>query len=132
MKGREEETANTTTKISSYSPASSSKKRFVLLIQVTLKYLTALHVGLIPLKFHCCKFAQGIAIVIILSCELDIKELQSALRSYCTGGAHTPACIAQQTCPKEGKKTSPPPPNSVTQARASQTLNQLHPSNRTT
>lgn len=45
MKGREEETANTTaTKISSYSPT-SSKKRFVLLIQVTLKYLAALHVG---------------------------------------------------------------------------------------
>jgi len=49
VKGRKEETANTTTKISSYSLTSSSKKRFVLLIQVTLKYLTALHVGLIPL-----------------------------------------------------------------------------------
>lgn len=65
MKGREKETANTTTKISSYSPTSFAKKRFALLIQVTLKYLTALHVGLIP-TFTAVNLHWGITIIITI------------------------------------------------------------------
>lgn len=65
MKGREKETANTTTKISSYSPTSFAKKRFALLIQVMLRYLTALHVGLIP-TFTAVNLHWGITIIIIV------------------------------------------------------------------
>lgn len=65
MNGRERETANTTTKISSYSPTSFAKKRFALLIQVTLKYLPALHVGLIP-TFAAVNLHWGITIIIVI------------------------------------------------------------------
>lgn len=73
MKGREEETANTTTKISAYSPTSSSKKRFGLWTQVNLKCLTALPVGLILLRVSLSKLTLGI--IIILHQKLNVKEL---------------------------------------------------------
>lgn len=81
-----------------------------------IKGFTSIACGPDPtLKFHCCEFALGITIVIILCCKL--KELQLALGSCWTGSVDTWVRIAQEPAspPRHTDQGKPDPKTDLTE-----------------